>query len=193
MSSRLTFISWAIRNCGIILLKSLIDCLFGSSEIKDAIETGWDGKSIKLAYEKYPTLPDLLLRLINSDMSTTKVGDRLQISSVESVFPALDIIRRAGPPEIVRDIMYQQACARLGSKVWHVREIAARTVCTLLLREDWLDLVCRLLEHKAASINYHHGVLMAINFFLERQMTLDINVLLSKSMLLHYANHVDKV
>jgi hypothetical protein len=167
---------WAIRNCGIILLKSLIDCLFGSSESKAATEAGWDGKSIKLAYERYSELPDLLLALLKSDETVTTI-DKPRIGAIESVFPALDIVRRAGPPDVKKDEIYLHACVHLGSNIWHIREIAARTVSTLLSHENWVREVSTLLEDAPSSTNRYHGGLMAINFFLERQMALDVNIL----------------
>ena len=98
----LTIYSWAIRNCGLLLLRSLIDCLFGTSESKSVTEAGWDGKSVRLAYERYPALPDILLNLIATEPNERVAYMSLQIGVVESVFPALDIIRRAGPPKTLR-------------------------------------------------------------------------------------------
>ena len=145
------------------------------------MEAGWDGKSVKLAYDKYQALPDLLLSLLTSELSSEAADIRPQIGSVESVFPALDIIRRAGPPDINRQEIYDQACVHLGGRVWHIREIAARTVASLLLGDDWTSRMQGLLKSADSSTNHHHGVLMAINFFLDRQMTLDVTVLLGKS------------
>lgn len=158
----------------------MIDCLFGTSESKHITEAGWDGRSIKLAYDKFPALSALLLKLLHFETSIDREEIRPQIGAVESVFPALDIIRRAGPPELNRNEIFAQACKHLASKVWHVREIAARTVCTLLIHDDWLQAIKTLLSSCGQSTNYTHGVLMAVRFFLERQMTLDLKVLLGK-------------
>lgn len=48
---------WAIRNCGLIFLRSLIDSLFGTHESKAVIEAGWDGKANRIHYHRYPNLP----------------------------------------------------------------------------------------------------------------------------------------
>jgi hypothetical protein len=92
---------------------------------------------------------------------------------VESVFPALDIVRRAGPPPSHRDEIFKLVSMHLGSRIWHVREIAARTICTLLLHQDWLSAVTSLIVGSYGSTNHLHGVLMAVRMILERRLELD--------------------
>jgi hypothetical protein len=164
---------WAIRNCGLLLLRSLIDSLFGTSESKSVTEAGWDGRSIRLSYERYPTLPDLLVKLLDTDTSRSGYYASPVVGAVESVFPALDIIRRAGPPSSHRDEIYRCVSMHLGSKLWHVREIAARTICTLLLHQNWLQDVLSLIARCEESANCLHGTLMATKFILERRLLLD--------------------
>lgn len=171
---------WAIRNCGLLLLRSLIDCLFGTGESKASLESGWDGRTIRISYNKYPTLPGVLLSLLRTDATLSGEGvgsnsGHLQIESqqaaAESVFPALDIIRRAGPPETHRAELYDAVVHYLGSRLWHVREMAARTVCSFLVNDDnWATGVQRLLLDKSAmtSVNRWHGSLLAVRFVLGR-------------------------
>jgi hypothetical protein len=155
------------------LLRSLIDALFGTNESKVVTETGWDGRSIRLSYDKYPDLPGLLLKLLDADTCRLENLTAPKVSSVESMFPALDIIRRAGPPSTHRNEIYKSVSVHLGSKVWHIRELAARTICTLLLHDDWLPAVVKLIESSTKSTNHLHGVLMAVKFVLERRLALD--------------------
>ncbi|QSZ28922.1 hypothetical protein DSL72_003429 [Monilinia vaccinii-corymbosi] len=161
---------WAIRNCGLLLLRSLIDCLFGTNENKASIEAGWDGRSTKLSYEKYPELPEILLKLLDKETLGTDDTNTPAIGAIESVFPALDIIRRAGPPVMLRKEIKKKVSIHLGSKFWHTRELAARTMCTFMLNEGWLIDLENLLKKANASNNYTHGVLMTINFVLERRL-----------------------
>jgi len=165
--------SWAIRNCGLLLLRSLIDCLFGTSESKAITEAGWDGRSIRLSYDRYPSLPELLLKLLDTNTSGSEIILGPVIGAVESVFPALDIVRRAGPPPTHHDEIFTLVSMHLGSRIWHVREIAARTICTLLLHDDWLSAVMGLIDSSHQSSNHLHGVLMAVRFILERRLELD--------------------
>ncbi|KAL7626272.1 hypothetical protein AAE478_003042 [Parahypoxylon ruwenzoriense] len=157
---------WAIRNCGLLLLRSLIDCLFGTSESKTAIEAGWDGRSVKIPYHKFKALPALLVNLL--EMGQQSVGVLIGSQTAESVFPALDIIRRAGPPEEFRDELYGMIAWYLGSSIWHVREIAARTLCSFLLKPGWLESVADLLNSSGTSANKLHGTLLTLKFLLER-------------------------
>jgi len=96
-----------------------------------------------------------------------------QIGAVESVFPALDIIRRAGPPKMLRAEIYACIKVQLGSSIWHVRDIAARTICTLLLDERWLEGLTDLFETSSNSTNQVHGVLLATKYLLERRLELN--------------------
>lgn len=159
---------WAVRNCALLLLRSLIDNLFGTNESKTAMETGWDGRTLRLSYTKYPSLPPILLGLLRDGEQAMEVGTLTQSSAAESVFPALEIIRRAGPPESHRDELYGHIAKYLGSRQWHVREIAARTLCSFLLNADWLFCVEGLLAWSRGWATRMHGALLTVKFFVER-------------------------
>ncbi|KAI3394073.1 hypothetical protein diail_3249 [Diaporthe ilicicola] len=166
--NNLTAEVWAIKNCALLLLRSLMDGLFGTNESKSAMESGWDGKTLRISYTKYPSIPPMLLNLLQSGQLAMKLGTLTSGSAAESVFPALDIIRRAGPPESHRDELYKLITRYLGSQQWHVREIAARTLCSFLLNETWLCSVKSLFEESRGSANRLHGTLLTVKFFLER-------------------------
>ncbi|KAH7041120.1 putative death-receptor fusion protein-domain-containing protein [Microdochium trichocladiopsis] len=157
---------WAIRNCGLILLRSLIDCLLGTNESKASIEAGWAGKTTRIPYHKFAQLPAVLVNLLQ--MGQQAEGVLIGSQSAESVFPALDIIRRAGPPEAARDELYELISWYLGSRIWHVREIAARTLCSFLLQPGWSEDVQDLVLKSTSSANKLHGALMTLRFLLER-------------------------
>lgn len=158
---------WAIRNCGLLLLRSLIDCLLGTGESKATMELGWDGHSVRISYSKYPTLPGVILGLLQS---ADEALDEVSSAAAEAVFPALDIIRRAGPPEEHREGLRGYIEGYLGSKIWHVREIAARTLCSFLLPIDWVAEIERLLEERELDANRLHGILLAMKFVIERKV-----------------------
>lgn len=163
---------WAIRNCGLILLRSLIDCLFGSHESKITMEAGWDGKANRIAYHRYPSLPTVLLNLLKSGHQIM-APSASSSAAAESVFPALDIIRRAGPPELLRDELQGHIAKYLASPVWHVREIAARTLCSCLLHDSWLDAITSLAAESVRSQignaqNHAHGVLLTLKYVIDR-------------------------
>lgn len=101
-------------------------------------------------------------------MGQQSTGVLIGSQTAESVFPALDIIRRAGPPEEVRNKLYSIIAWYLGSRIWHVREIAARTLCSFLLKPDWTESIARLLQDCGSSANKLHGALLTLKFLLER-------------------------
>ncbi|EXL00603.1 hypothetical protein FOQG_00697 [Fusarium oxysporum f. sp. raphani 54005] len=163
---------WAIRNCGLILLRSLIDCLFGSHQSKALMEAGWDGKANRIAYHRYPSLPRTLLHLLESGHQMM-ASIAASSAAAESVFPALDIIRRAGPPEVLREELQIHIAKYLASPVWHVREIAARTLCSCLLHAKWLDTITSIAAESVRSQignvqNHVHGVLLALKYIVDR-------------------------
>ncbi|KAL2024422.1 hypothetical protein VTK56DRAFT_8233 [Thermocarpiscus australiensis] len=161
---------WAIRNCGLLLLRSIIDCLLGTGESKNAIESGWDGHSVRISYNKYPTLPGVILGLLRSADGTREQESRS--TATEAVFPALDIIRRAGPPEEHRHELRKYIEGYLSSHLWHVREIAARTLCCFLLQGDWVKEIGRLLSESGSYTNRLHGTLLTTKFVVERKADL---------------------
>ncbi|KAI1169980.1 putative death-receptor fusion protein-domain-containing protein [Nemania sp. FL0916] len=157
---------WAIRNCGLLLLRSLIDNLFGTNENKAAMEAGWDGRTIRIPYHKFEALPSLLLDLL--ELGKASSSGMMGAQTAEAVFPALDIIRRAGPPEGYLQTLYDAVSWYLGSHIWHVREIAARTLCSLLLTSAWLQSIKQLILGAGQDSNKLHGALLTIKFILER-------------------------
>ncbi|OLN81632.1 hypothetical protein CCHL11_05577 [Colletotrichum chlorophyti] len=163
---------WGIRNCGLLFLRSLLDNLFGTNESKATLEAGWDGQTTRLQYHKYPVLPGVLLNLLRSGRDVMKPGT--STVAAESVFPALDIIRRAGPPDDARAELYDLVAGYLASPVWHVREMAARALCSFLLKDDdWVaateDIITESLAAAPASRNNNlHGGLLTIKAVFER-------------------------
>lgn len=152
------------------------------------MEAGWDGRTTRISYAKYPALPGVLVNLLETGQQRSAAdggsgdgdGDDGVLlgsqSTAESVFPALDIVRRAGPPEAARDRLYDAIAWYLGSRIWHVRELAARTLCSFLLRRGWAAQAAALLVANAnangssprGSANRLHGALLTLKFLLER-------------------------
>lgn len=130
------------------------------------MEAGWDGRTVRIPYHKYKALPLLLVNLL--ELGKQSYGMVLGTQTAEAVFPALDIIRRAGPPEGYHEKLYDIISWYLGSRIWHVREIAARTLCSLLLTSTWLQSIEKLIGNSGDSSNKLHGALLTIKFLLER-------------------------
>ncbi|TLS28946.1 hypothetical protein PpBr36_00562 [Pyricularia pennisetigena] len=169
---------WAIRNCGLLLLRSVIDSLLGNADSKALLEAGWDGRTIRISYVKYSTLAGILVSLLQSGQEAHDTES--QRRAAESVFPALDIIRRAGPPDSHRAQLYSLVSDYLASHLWHVREIAARTLSSFLVSMDHMREISSLLEKAKLSANRLHGTLLTIKFLAEKE-NLDSDVIASLS------------
>ncbi|KAK5627756.1 hypothetical protein RRF57_003471 [Xylaria bambusicola] len=180
---------WAIRNCGLLLLRSLIDNLFGTNETKLAMEAGWDGRTVRISYHKFEALPSLLVNLL--ELGKKSAGATIGTQTAEAVFPALDIIRRAGPPEGYIQKLCDIISWYLGSHIWHVREIAARTICSLLLTPSWLQSVAVLIGSSGQSSNKLHGALLTLRFLLERLVQVMPDQLSDKNMNTVYGMLID--
>ncbi|KFY35851.1 hypothetical protein V494_05528 [Pseudogymnoascus sp. VKM F-4513 (FW-928)] len=189
---------WAISNCGLILVKALLDCMLGTSDNKAATEAGWDGRSIRISYNRYKGLPELLLGLLKMDSSIP--------AQTNLVFPALEFARRVGPPEKdraqFREEFYNSVIKHLNCPIWTFRDLAARTASTFLLEDNWTSPIIELLESKTFSSNGLHGIFLLIRYLIEKRLDLDksltkddlIDVLKAMSirMLPYGANPTDK-
>ncbi|PBP27011.1 HEAT repeat protein [Diplocarpon rosae] len=148
---------YPIQNCGLILFRSLADSIFGTSPSKLDIEDGWDGKSIKISYDRYPSLPETIVSL-------------LRIGTGDTVLPALDFLRRAGPPTTMKDEIEDLVSGFLGHKAWQIRETAAHTLCSLTMSKSLVETVRRLSAEITQGTNDRHGKLLAIKVILGRRL-----------------------
>lgn len=133
---------------------------------------GWDGKSTQIDYQRYPALVDLIL-------------DLLKMGSDDALFPAMDVLRRAGPPRAHRDEIEALVTRQLSNFQWHVRRIAADCLCSFKMDQSWFGVVVGFLEAKWDSANHRNGQLMVVKAVLQQRLNLanatDIGQLLPPS------------
>ncbi|CZS93179.1 uncharacterized protein RAG0_03575 [Rhynchosporium agropyri] len=146
---------FSIKNCGLLLIRGLFDNIFGTSTAKEVVEMGWDGKSTQIDYERYPALVDLIMSL-------------LQMGTDDALFPAMDVLRRAGPPPKHWLDIELLVLRQLKNNHWHVRRIAADCLCSLRTDRYWRNLFCDLVGSKSQHVNHRHGQLMAAKAVLQR-------------------------
>ncbi len=144
------------------------------------MEAGWDGRTTRISYGKFSALPAALVSLL--EMGRQSSGVLIGTQTAESVFPALDIIRRAGPPEAFRERLYDTIAWYLGSHIWHVREIAARTLCSFLLKPGWIGPIEILIADSRGSANKLHGALLTLKFLLGRLLEVMPDLLFGENM-----------
>lgn len=152
-------IRYPIKNCGLILFRSLTDSIFGTSPSKQDIEDGWDGKSIKISYERYLSLPEMIVRL-------------LKIGTGDTVLPALDFLRRTGPPSTMKAEIQELVLGFLAHRAWQIRETAAHTLCSLTMGSPVVETVKFLLLKDVHTTNGRHGTLLAVKVILQRRLPL---------------------
>jgi len=164
---------WAIRNCGLLLFQSLINYLIGTQS-KEKTEAGWDGGAKAISYEKYPNLGEQLLQLLDAAAGFNS-GEAFS-NAIETIFPVLDILRRAGPPEELLEQILTRLLSTISHKIWHIRDLSARTFCVLTPKNRWMDAVQSLLEpfgnhgDGSKTENQQHGALLAAKLLLEQHL-----------------------
>ncbi|KAH7412798.1 putative death-receptor fusion protein-domain-containing protein [Cadophora sp. MPI-SDFR-AT-0126] len=150
--------AYPIRNCGLLLIRSLFDLIFGTNTEKAVVERGWDGRSTMIEYSRYPALVELIIGL-------------LKLGTDDALFPAMDVLRRAGPPPAHRRDIESLVHRQLANRNWQVRRIAADCLCSFSTEEkDWIKVVIMFLESEAGSSNQRHGQLLVIRAILSQRL-----------------------
>ncbi|KAK7510564.1 putative death-receptor fusion protein-domain-containing protein [Phyllosticta citriasiana] len=157
-ASKLESNIWAIRNCGLMLFRALIDRLLGSGTTQNWKETDHLRIS-RLSYRKYPNLLEIITSLLNP---RSRTGSRNELTSkaLEGVFPALQILQRAKPPPEKKEEIQALVFKLTASSHWHVRDMAARTIASLLDPEERVEWYLWLLELPTHGKNALHGRLL---------------------------------
>jgi len=153
---------WAIRNCGLMLFKSLIDQLLGTTSSQN-----WSDdilvKSSRFSFADAPDLLDIIVKLLRAGSDVPESPS----SAFESVFPALKLVQRISLPNERRTEVRELVLRLCGSPHWHVREMAAKTYLTLLETSDIADSILPLLPNLELPQNVIHGRLFCIKYVLE--------------------------
>lgn len=174
--TRLTLcVSWAIRNCGLMLFRSLIDRLLGAAEpSKDGLAT--TAKASRLSYDRYPGLIDLLVELL-SDRNSRSVSSGTESSEdlihqqrdTERIFPVLEMLRRAAPPSDYQGVVKKLLLQAVGSQNWHLRDMTAKTYAAVTHEQGVASVMQSLSKSNAGTMqNARHGYLLVIKHLVRR-------------------------
>jgi hypothetical protein len=165
---------WPIRNCSLMLFKALIERLLGSSEAQDWKELE-RARTSRFSYDDYPSLVGILSDLLNPEgplkqsiESTPDSSSPLDLHGAEGVFPALQILRQARPPECNLEPIVKSIEKLFGSPHWHLRDMAARTVVSLRPVHELYNAAVTLLSAPHASHNLQHGMLLAAKYMIKK-------------------------
>ncbi|KAI9702424.1 MAG: hypothetical protein M1836_000903 [Candelina mexicana] len=160
---------WAIRNCGMMLLQALIDRLCGVGRSEDKTSRNNDIQVPCSLFKSYPELTGLLLEVLGTSKSSkpadksngkNKDGERGLSTTIEAVFPALEIVQRVGLPPGHAEEVTKLVLRHLGSRTWQIRVAAARTLSVILSGQPCTFRMSLLLDEPWASTNTRHGKLL---------------------------------
>lgn len=155
-----------------MLFRSLIDRLLGTNESIDTAAIG--SRSPGLPYEKHPGLLLLLIRLlvatkaaIKDPLEFVRIGFKPHNVASETIFPVLELLRRAPPPDRYGKEVRHLVLDATSSPDWHIRDIAARTfaACTRGRRE--LEEITSILGALPLTQNARHGRLLCIKYIVQ--------------------------
>jgi len=157
-----------------MLFKALIERLLGSSEAQDWKELE-RARTSRFSYDDYPSLANILTDLLNPEgplkQSIENAPDSsspLDLHGAEGVFPALQILRQARPPESHLGVIVVSVEKLLASPHWHLRDMAARTVVSLRPVHQLYDATFALLSTQTESHNFRHGTLLAVKYMVRK-------------------------
>ncbi|RMY13810.1 hypothetical protein D0868_01798 [Hortaea werneckii] len=146
--------TWAVRNCGLMLFRAVMDRLLGTSDAyleEDAfIQT-------RLSAQRHPDLLEIVMTLLSAPSEDAASGN-------EGVFPALQLVQRLEVPPEQYDRTKRSVKALMGSTVWHVRDKSARTYASLIPPDDYPAEMQSLLRTPWASQNSLHGALLCAKY-----------------------------
>ncbi|KAI6822745.1 hypothetical protein KC327_g9365 [Hortaea werneckii] len=148
--------AWAVRNCGLMLFRAVMDRLLGTSDAyleEDAfVQT-------RLSAQRHPDLLEIVMTLLSAPSEDAASGN-------EGVFPALQLLQRLEVPQEQYDRTKQSVKALMGSPVWHVRDKSARTYASLVPRCEYPAEMQSLLQTPWASQNSLHGALLCAKYMI---------------------------
>ncbi|KAK3700566.1 hypothetical protein LTR37_015894 [Vermiconidia calcicola] len=147
--------AWAVRNCGLMLFRAVIDRLLGTSgsQLDDGV-----GSSQRISAQQHPELLDIILNLLTtSDVPSTSTG-------IEGVFPALQLLQRSTIPEDELDEAKRAVWKLTSSPSWHIRDKAARTYATVICNDGVASEIKSILVKDTTGQNALHGSLLCARY-----------------------------
>lgn len=155
-----------------MLFKALLRRLNGGTDTASTKASSSHRSLSKLAYEKYPNLPSLILRLLcqNQQTSIEAAHNETQTLSFQAqwVFPALEILERSGLPLQYRVEIDEAIRHHMASSIWVIREKAAKALALVLSEKDINGEIGNLLKPSKMSQNCLHGRLLCVGFMISR-------------------------
>jgi len=167
---------WAVKNCGLMLLRASISRLDPDTTL-GASEAG-----ISQRETSFPTLRpfDIALALLQKDVHQARLESGLQqetvgsteahAGSAEAEFAGLDLLGRLLLTEHERTTAKNAVTRKLGHELWHIRAQAARLLADITLQGEECTTLCEVLNDLAfcTSMNEGQGRFLAAQNLLSR-------------------------
>jgi hypothetical protein len=157
--------AWAIRNCGLMLFRAVIDRLLGTNDayVEDEVAT-----KRRVDFEHHQDLLQLVIGLLSTAPTSVSSGEGARN---EGVFPALQLLQRAHMPEAKCKEVQEAVFALTASPSWHVRDKAARTYASFIPVETTSEVLGQLLAGPRGDHNALHGALLCAMYLIRRLST----------------------
>lgn len=154
---------WAIRNCGLMLFRALIDRLLGTDQLY--FEDGISGQKY-ISVEQHPELLDVILGLLPQPTTHAEAAS----IRYEGVFPALQLLQHTRIPDTRLQEVKTAVQILIAGPSWHVRDKAARTLASLIVIRDAEEIMheAQSLVDSAESENALHGAILTARYTLRR-------------------------
>ncbi|KIW35384.1 uncharacterized protein PV07_02082 [Cladophialophora immunda] len=161
---------WAIRNCGLMLLRASINRLDSSGAAEAVASTNRSNEKVK---RNTPTA--IAFRLFDAPALETGEAVNRKGSDTELVFAGLDLLGHAIFRETEADEAAKLVMKHLTHSTWAVRDHAALLLATHILRGSPAGAIIKLLQEIGLSgpENQVHGILLC-SFYLMGRATVII-------------------
>ena len=167
-----------------MLFKALVRRLNGGTDSSSTRASSPHRRSSGLIYNKYTSLPGLLIRMLrqSSGEQITDVDEPGISASMQAqrVFPALEIIEVSGLPHQQSPEIKQLIRNHMESSAWPIRDKAAKALGLVIPDSAREAEIKELLRPDWPSQNALHGRLLYIRYILSRSKAHLSNTLIGK-------------
>ena len=165
-----------------MLFKALLNRLNGGTDTSSTKASSSHRRFSHLTYEKYPNLPNLILRLLRRIPTQMLVTGREfhPTRQAHRVFPALEVIERFGIPYQHQGQFLDALRYYNESPDWSIREKAAKALSLIVDEKSIVEEVTSLLAPDWKTQNALHGRLLRLRFLLTHNEAPLFGKLLSK-------------
>ena len=158
-----------------MLLKALLSRLIGGNNTHLALH-GDCGHFSKYVYDRNPNLPDLVLRLLawnavdqrQLSSNDSRISSSATVHSFQTVFTAIEIIKRFGIPPDHRTVITTVLMKQLGSPIWALREKTAEVLGFLVDEQTIIQEIHAISGHEWRQ-NELHGRLLCLKSMMVRR------------------------